>query len=87
MKEILTKILNGKEVEIGELVSLLNHFYYIETGKDPDPKALYAAIQSGVFNIDYIIDTISSNPQRYKFYINKLYSKRGDFIRGEVIEL
>ena len=76
LKSILSKLLNGFQISVEELTFLINQYVFIEKGKEPTPeelKYLTEFINRGLFSLEYVIDRIKDQPNKYHLKFTYLY--------------
>lgn len=77
LKDIVSKILNHKSITEEELSYLVVEYVTKETGKEPtseELKMIINLIEKGIFSIEYVIDMIDKQPDKYKIQITYLYN-------------
>lgn len=69
---IIYKIINKKNITTSELTILVNTYIFNELNKEPSLDELFKIIElidSGIFNLHYMIDIIVHKPHIYKLYL------------------
>lgn len=77
LKDIVSKILNHKSITEEELNYLIIEYVTKETGSEPtseELKMIGRLIERGLFSIEYVIDMIGKQPDKYKIQITYLYN-------------
>lgn len=89
IKNLLEKLLRDKRLSREDFNTLIIEYIDKEKGKEPTAQELnliYQGFMSGEFSIDYVVNIIGNNPNRYKVQISKLYSREGNLIETYVHE-
>lgn len=84
LEKFIHKYINSDITDLEELNNFI--VYYVKEEKNEDInleqlKIIVTLIRQGFINLDFCINNILSNPNKYKLACTKLYAKNGDLLK------
>ena len=89
IKSQLEKLFKENKLSTEDFNILIIEYVAKETGKEPTSEQLNEIQQlfkSGIFELEYVIDRIGSQPDKYEVQIETLYSESGNLINRFVYD-